>query len=356
MTIGVSTQPNGQPGASGGWRSRPRAGATLGAVLAAVTLAGLLAALAACGGLQAPAAPLVLYLSASPAEEDRGYPRFAQALAQQAAAQGLAYRLQHRHAAVGETAMAAAVRDALALRPALIVASSGDHATAAFRERAAAGLEREVPIVFSSLPDPVQRGFVNSLERPGRNITGVTFQDRVHAKRLELLRDAFPAVRRVGVLLDRSYTAQVDFARELAAPGRSLGLQLIAFVADDAAELQTAWALAEALSVQGWYIPPTWFAYTDEALIRDGLRQRQRPAIHVTDGEVARGALLAYEQQSGFAYPAMAELSLRVLRGEDAGAIPVQRPWRFVLSVRPRDEPVALHIDASVVRRADRVH
>ena len=78
--------------------------------------------------------------------------------------------------------------------------------------------------------------------------------------------------------------------------------------------------------------------------------------MHATDREVAQGALMAYSQDTAYTAEALADLALRVAMGERAGDIPVQRPRRFVLSVRPRDEPAALRLPAHLVKRADRVH
>jgi len=300
--------------------------------------------------------PLVLYTGPSPVADDKGYALFEAALRARLQADGLPARIEHHHARPEPAPMRADMRAALQRGPQVLVAPSGDHATVAVDERRSAGLEPELPIVFASYPDPVRRGVVQSLERPGRQVTGVSIHDTWHAKRIELLRDAFPSIRTLGVLLDRSYTTYTDFEQELAAPARRMGMRSRAFIADDARELEQVLGSADAAAMDSWYIPPTWIAYSEERAVLDHLRRLGRPAMHVTDGEVQRGALMAYEQQTRFAYAAMADLTARVLRGEDAGLIPVQRPWRFTLSVRPRDEPAALRIDPSVVRRADRVH
>lgn len=307
------------------------------------------------GGLASAAPPLVLYTGPLPRAEDKGYALFEASLRARFDPERLTVRIEHHHARPESDLMRADMLAALQRRPSILVAPSGDHATVAVNERRSGGLESTLPIVFASYPDPVRRGIVQSLERPGRQVTGVSIYDTWHAKRIELLRDAFPSIRTLGVLLDRSYITYTDFDQELAAPARRLGMRAQGFVADDARELDQVMRSADAAAMDSWYIPPTWIAYAEERVVIDHLQRLGRPAMHVTDGEVQRGALMAYEQETRFAYAAMADLTARVLRGEDAGLIPVQRPWRFTLSVRPRDEPAALRIDPSVIRRADRV-
>jgi ABC-type uncharacterized transport system substrate-binding protein len=105
-----------------------------------------------------------------------------------------------------------------------------------------------------------------------------------------------------------------------------------------------------------WYVPATYLAYFAEASILQHLQRLGRPSMHTTLGEVARGAPMAYVQDTRFVFDAMADLTHRVLRGVDAGSIPVQGPRQFVLAVRPRDTPAALRVHPSVVRRADRIY
>jgi putative tryptophan/tyrosine transport system substrate-binding protein len=300
--------------------------------------------------------PLILYTGAQPKAEDKGFALFESALRERLRARGMEAKIEHHWARPEPTPMVTDMQAAFRRGPQVLIAPSGDHATVAMRERLARGLESRVPIVFASYPDPVRRGIVRSLDRPGGLTTGVSVHDTWHAKRIELLRDAFPSIRTLGVLLDRSYTTYTDFERELALPAQRFGIVTKGFIADNAGELDRVMRSAAAAQVDSWYIPPTWIAYAEERAVLGHLRRLGRPAMHVTDGEVERGALMAYEQQTRFAYAAMADLTLRILRGEDAGNIPVQRPWRFTLSVRPRDEPEALRIDPSVIRRADRIH
>ncbi len=251
---------------------------------------------------------------------------------------------------------------ALALHPDVLVAPTGNTARIAARLAAPSPLATAAPklaamaVVFASYPDPLQLGLVQSLHRPGGRFTGVSLVDDLDVKRLELLRDAFPATRQVAVLADRDWAEARQAERDLPAAAAALGLSLRFMYADTLPELDRLMRGAEAVGVQAWYIPPSYIAYVAEAQIIAHLARLQRPAIHATQGEVQQGALMAYSQDTTFAFGAMAELTARVAAGEDPAAIPVERPRRFVLSVRPRSAPEALRMDAAVVRRADRVY
>ena len=238
----------------------------------------------------------------------------------------------------------------LAGRPAVLVAPTAATALAAVQ------VPRTTAVVFSSAPDPVRAGIVRSLQQPGGRVTGVSRADDWHAKRIELLRDAFPRGRRLGVLLDRDWARNENFEALIGQPARSFGYSATPFLADSADEAADVLASAEAQAMDAWYIPPNYIAYIARATIIKHLQRTRVPAIHATEQEVAQGALMAFAQDESFAAATMADLSLRILRGEDAGGIPVQRARRFVLAVRPRAEPGAPQIQPSVIRRADRVY
>jgi putative tryptophan/tyrosine transport system substrate-binding protein len=301
----------------------------------------------------APPPEQVLYLGDADgtADGDAGLANLRAALHDRTRSLGRSLPLAYRAIPTPLTADARArLHPWLADLRAVVVAPTAALAAAVIAEPRAAS------VVFSSYTDPVRRGLVPSLVKPGSRITGVSLADTWHAKRLDLLRDAFPRLQRLGVLLDRSMARTQPFGLHFAEPARALGLQALALVADTRDELDAALAQTAALRLDGWYIPATFVAYEFEREIIDALQRLKIPAIHATEQEVEAGALMAYAPDTGFVWDTLAELCLRVLGGEDAGAIPVQRPRRFSLAVRPRDEPRALRMDPAVVRRADRVY
>ncbi len=317
---------------------------------------------------QAPPVPVLRWVGTSSPADDAAYRHFVQALARQPLPRR---QVQLHYLPVRDQGAQAAQADLLlqtAAHAAVWVAPTADAAQAV----------RQVfphqPLVFASYQDPVRMGLVPPphvpppvpapgaapglpATTPARGpVTGLVLSDELDAKRLELLRDAFPAARVVGVLVDASWADLRDLQAALVQPGRALGLDVRVFQADEPADLDRVFTSTAARAVQAWYVPATYIAYRAEGAIRQHLAQQQRPAIHATAGEVARGALLAYALDSSFAYDMLAEMATRVAAGEDPRSIPVQRPLRFLLAVRPRAEPAALRIHPSVIRRADRIH
>ena len=243
-----------------------------------------------------------------------------------------------------------AVSVAAAERPTVLVLPTGDSAALA------ASLQHDASIVFASYLDPVRKGIVDAVRRPGRRTTGISLADNLDLKRLELLKDAFPRTRTVAMLADSSWLADHD-ADQLAADAASrLGLRLLVRQADTPEALEALLASPLASACDAWYIPPTYVAYLAETRIIAAMRQLRLPAIHADDGEFANGAQMAYSHDTRFTYDALAELARRVALGEDAGSIPIQRPYRYTLSVRIEPDAPWARIEPSVVRRADRVH
>lgn len=298
---------------------------------------------------RAPAATIA-YLGAGSAQSDPSYANFQQALRRWARPGSAPYTLQyHRIADADPDRIAQDVARVLVGRPAIVVAPTGDSALAAVRHGA-------TQLVFASYPDPVQSGIVRAMKQPGPGVTGVSLADALHAKRLELMRDAYPGIRTVGVLADRSWWHGHQNPEALRQAAASHGLQLLVVLADTEPELNQAFHNLGPDAPDAWYVPATYLAYFAEASILQHLQRLGRPSIHTTLGEVERGAPMAYVQDTRFVFDAMADLTHRVLRGADAGSIPVQGPRQFVLAVRPRDSPAALRMHPSVVRRADRIY
>ena len=184
--------------------------------------------------------------------------------------------------------------------------------------------------------------------------------DDLHLKRLELLKDAFPRVRKVAILADSPWLAAWSGDALAAQAKARLGLATIVHVADSPDALDRLMNSSAAAHVDAWYIPPTYIAWLAQPALIAHLQRLRLPAIHATDDEVKAGALMAYSWDKDFAYDAMATLTLRIAAGEDAGSIPVERPRRYLLSIRIRaqdadGEPWA-RIAPAMVRRADRLY
>jgi putative tryptophan/tyrosine transport system substrate-binding protein len=321
--------------------------------------AALLATLCGLAWLAAPAdaqlanpANRVVYVGSDTADTDTRFKELAHALTRMNAGLNTEMRLEYAHVPISKLDVKKlALAKVLSSQPTVLIAPTASTALAA------AQLPRTgTSVVFVSAPEPVRAGIAQSMRSPGPRITGVSTADDWHLKRLELLRSAFPKGRTLGVLSDRAWAANEDFDALIGQPAKTQGYQATLFLADKPEEAVRVLQSAKARRMDAWYIPRNFIASLAEKQIIEELRRLQVPAIHATEQEVANGALMAFAQDVPAATEMLADLTLRILRGEDAGSIPIQRPKKFILAVRPRDEPGAPQIQPSVVRRADRVY
>jgi len=243
-----------------------------------------------------------------------------------------------------------AVRRALQHQPAVMVAPSGDAARAALPL-----LPAQTALVFASYLDPVRSGLVDSMRRRQSAITGLSLADWLHAKRLELLHEAFPKVQTVGVLVDQSWIDAFDGESLLHQAGKAVGLSIVVLRAESAVQVEQAFAEARMRGVQAWYLPTTFVADVAATVLAQALQRSGLPVLHADPSHFERSGQLAYTQATEDAYEILAELALRTCRGEFAGDIPIERPRRQVLTVRLVGQAPALRSAPSVVRRADKV-
>ena len=292
----------------------------------------------------------VAYIGAWEEEADPVFARFRKALSARHPDLSAAAIVRHFRAEAGDEAgLDAAIRAALAIHPSVLVTPTGEDA------KRAVTLSEGTPVVFSSYADPVAFGLRDSLQRSKRPIAGLSLADTMDAKRLELLRDAFPWARRVAVLADRSWATTLRGAERIDKASVDLGLHSTLVLADNPAEVDTAFSTPAVVRYDAWYVPATAIAYDAEAQIIQHLQRLKVPAIHATVSEVKAGALMAYEHDSSFVIDAMVDLVKRICDGEPAGDIPIQTPHRLLLAVRVPQDPQAPSPSVAIVRRADMV-
>ncbi len=222
-----------------------------------------------------------------------------------------------------------ALDEALALRPAVIIAPYADAAKALRRRQG------KTPVIFRTLLDPIRAGVVSSITSRPEPMTGVSVSDLLDAKRLELLHDAYPRARRIAVLMDRDWGEDTEASLRLPTLAKSLGLELTLLYAEDRAEAELVLDAPASRAFDAWCLPPTGLAGLNSDYILGRLRSWDKPVIVGRLQDVEQGVPLAYFADHDFVWHAMVELLMRVLQGEPAGSIPVQRPHRTVLAVRP---------------------
>lgn len=231
--------------------------------------------------------------------------------------------------------------------PTVIVAPNGSTALAARRSAPS------IPTIFSSYLDPVQAGLVSSVQQRSESATGVWISDHLDGKRLELLHDAYPYVKSILVLGDSYWREGIQAESSLPPVAARLGIELVILSADTRAEIDAALDDPRFGRFDAWCIPRTSVAMAATGDIVERARTLKKPLILANTADVTAGAPMSYALDTAFIWPALAELVVRVLNGESAASIPVQRPQRFVLAVRTGPETGLPPPSIEVVRRAD---
>jgi putative ABC transport system substrate-binding protein len=254
---------------------------------------------------------------------------------------------------VGESAehLRAGVADLVAMTPSLIVADTTAVLSAL---RPAAG---SIPIVFLRVSDPVNSGFVESLARPGGNITGVAnFEYAIGGKWLELLKQVAPWMRQVAVLTNPGMTAHEGLRRAIEEAGPSFAVAIRALPARDTAEIERAILAAAGEPASGLILLPHLVIESNRGLIIAMAAQRRIPAIYSLRHYTSAGGLIAYGPEPRALYRQAAALVDRVLRGAKPAEVPVQQPANFELSINLKTaNALGLTLPATLLALADEV-
>jgi putative ABC transport system substrate-binding protein len=202
-----------------------------------------------------------------------------------------------------------------------VIASFGVPAT-----RAAKAATATTPIVFVIGGDPVQIGLLDSLSRPGGNLTGVTFLgSELQRKRLELLHELVPTATIIALLVNPTDPFVETATRDLQAGASILGLQLHVLRASTEHDFEAVFATAAQLQAGGLVISPDrLFISHGERLAALALRHAV-PAIHPTRRFAAAGGLMGYGGSRTDQFRLLGVYTGRILKGEKPADLPVQR-------------------------------
>ena len=225
---------------------------------------------------------------------------------------------------------------------------------AAVAARAATGT---IPIVFSTIGDPVQLGLVASLRRPGGNITGATYLNvEVGPKLLELLHEVVPTASTVAALVNPTNPNAEILSSSLLAAARTLGLELHVLKASTERDINTAFEILIQLQVGGLVLPSDVFIITrEEQLAALALRHRV-PAISQTRAFAVAGGLMSYAGSALYAYRQAGAYTARVLKGEKPADLPVQQTTKVELIVNLKTaNALGLIVPLPLIGRADGV-
>jgi len=235
--------------------------------------------------------------------------------------------------------------------PDVVYTASGEPAQAAFAST------RTIPIVLGSVSDPVESGYVQSLARPGGNVTGVTnFGTELGPKRLQLVKEALPKTARVGVLLQPLTPSGPKELKLIEQASLPLGVTVTPASAKQAGELDAALASLAKNRVEALLTTHTQLFQLERKRILDFAARQRIPVIAHRSEMADDGALLSYGSILADQIRRAAYLVDKLLKGAKPADTPVERPTKFELVVNMKTaKALGIKIPQSILVRADKV-
>jgi len=213
-----------------------------------------------------------------------------------------------------------------------------------------------IPVVFVGLGDPVGTGVVAGLARPGSNLTGLSLQQTDTAtKRLELLREVVPRLRRLAIMANFGSPIGVLETGEVQAAAHTLGLE------DAALQIRRAEDIAPAVEAlkgraDALYVVTDPLVNTNRIRINTLALGARLPTVHGSRDYVEAGGLMSYGPNFSDLFRRAADYVAKILRGAKPGEIPIEQPTKFDLAINLTTAKVlGLTIPESFLLRADEV-
>jgi ABC-type uncharacterized transport system substrate-binding protein len=213
-----------------------------------------------------------------------------------------------------------------------------------------------VPIVFALVDDPVGMGLVASLARPGGNVTGLSTQGtEVAGKRLALLREVVPGLRRLAIMANVGYPSGVQEMGEVESAARMLGLDPVALEIRRAEDIAPAF---ESLKdrADALYVVGDALVITHRVRINTLTLIARLPTIYFVREYVEAGGLMSYGPNVPDLFRRAANMVDKILRGAKPGELPVEQPTKFDLVINlTTAKALGLEVPPSLLARADEV-
>lgn len=238
----------------------------------------------------------------------------------------------------------------VALKVAVIVGNT----TAALAAKTATS---SVPVVFVTGTDPISEKLVTSINRPGGNITGVSFFDvPVTGKRLALLHDLIPKAEIIATLQDPNFSdAQIE-TREIEMTAKAIGVKVVALKAGREAEIDAAFSAAARSGAAALLVGAGPFINSRRSQLIGLAAFHAIPASYFDSGFVDSGGLISYGSSITDAYRRAGVYAARILKGEKPGDLPVELPTKFELAINLRTaKALGLAVPPGLLARADHV-
>ncbi len=215
-----------------------------------------------------------------------------------------------------------------------------------------------IPIIMPAASDPVGAGFVASLARPGGNITGLTgYSPELNGKRLEILKEAFPKLSRVALLLSPNFPGSTLDLKETESAARALGLRMQPLEVRDDSDIDRSFKAmikerADALTM----FPGHPVLFVNRKKIVELAANDRLPTMYSLIEFVEAGGLMFYGPDLLVGYRRAADYVDKILKGAKPAELPVEQPTKFDLVINLKTaNQIGLTIPPNVLARADRV-
>jgi putative ABC transport system substrate-binding protein len=215
----------------------------------------------------------------------------------------------------------------------------------------------QIPVVFIATSDPVGLGFVESLARPGGNLTGfMLYEVSVAGKLVELLKDMAPQLARVALLFNPENISATGYRRSIETVAKSLAVIPVWFPVRNAADIADAIDAFVREPDGGLLLPTDVTTVVHRDLIVALAARHRLPAIYSFRADAASGGLLCFGPDSADLFRRAASYVDRILKGEKAADLPVQAPVKFELVINLKTaKALGLEVPPTLLARADEV-
>jgi putative ABC transport system substrate-binding protein len=242
-------------------------------------------------------------------------------------------------------------RELVAL-PVDVIVSVAASATVAARQATAT-----IPIVMVHAGDPIGYGLIESLARPGGNVTGTTsYSPEIVAKGIELLRELVPRIERLAILVVPSNAGTTLAVREAQVAASSLGLELTVATVERAVDLDAALATIEQSGTDGLYVFVEPMLYSNREQLVEFASRKRLPTMYQNGDLVRGGGLIGYSPLFSAHYPRAADYVDKILKGAKPSELPVAQSTHYELIINmPSARAIGLEIPPSLLTHADEV-
>jgi putative ABC transport system substrate-binding protein len=299
---------------------------------------------------QAKKMPSIGYLDPASAEASlRQIEALRKGLLELGYAEGKNIVIEYRHADGKRDRLFAAATELVQRQIDVIVTGS------TFGVEAAKNATNTIPIIFATIGDPVRSGLVESLARPGGNITGLTiYAPELGGKRLELLKEAFPKIRRVAFFWS-TMNPGFSFA-EAEAAGKPLGVEVQSVQIRDVEDIESAFEKVRKMGSQAFTTAPDPVIRLNRSKLLDFAAKNRLPAMYGTLDLVDAGGLMSYAPNTIDLYRRAATYVDKILKGSKPADLPIEQPARFEFIINLRAaKQIGVTIPPNILARADRV-